>query len=191
MKMNNEKKKEVLLKNFEIIDKNFGENGKSLAEIINKMFSIDTEMAFDMWEHLITKYEDELKTWNSSYLTEEIYRESRSTIGDGIMESNILNRPILKKALFSLTCHIDRTACIIVDHIIKQNNIQLANELLQLLYDNPNIDWTWYHVMCEVLPYNCDNMDDEMYELLEIWCDKVENEEERAKLSIKMLNYID
>ncbi len=191
MQLNNEKKKEILLKNFEIINKNFAENGKALAGIVNKMFSVDSEMAFEMWEHLLKKYEEELQSWYSECLTEEIYRNSRSTIGDGTMDMNVLGRPVLKNALFSLTNHIDRTACVIVDHKIRQNEIQVVNELLQLLYDNPYIDWSWHRVMEEVLPYSCDNMDDEMYELLEMWCDKVENEEERAKLSIKMLDYIE
>lgn len=190
MKMNNEKKKEVLLKNFEIVNKNFGENGESLANIVNKMFCIDSEMAFNMWEYLVKKYENELKSCYCEYLTEEIYRNSRSTIGDGIMDSSILSRPLLKRALFSLAYDVDRSSCIIVTHKIEQNEIQTVNELLQLLYDNPNIKQNWYRIMSDVLPYSR-NMDNEMYELLDMWCDKVESEEERAKLSIKMLDYIE
>ena len=44
--------------------------------------------------------------------------------------------------------------------------------------------------MEDVISYH-KNISNEMYDLLEMWCVKVENEEERAKLSIKMLDYID
>ena len=57
MKISNEKKKEVLLKNFEIINKNFGENGRAMREVVLKMFPIDTETALEMWKYLIKKYE--------------------------------------------------------------------------------------------------------------------------------------
>ena len=31
----------------------------------------------------------------------------------------------------------------------------------------------------------------EAYELLEMWCDKVKNDKERAKLSIKMMEFVE
>lgn len=191
MKMNNEKKKEVLLKNFEIIDKNFAENGKSLSQIVIKMFALDSETAFNMWEHLITKYESELNGWFSGYLTEDIYLHGTDSIGYGKMDSIILNSPNLKKAIFSLTNRVDRPATLIIENTIEKNELNLANELMQLLYENYNKDINWYEIMDRILTYTDKNISNEAYELLEMWCDKVENEEERAKLSIKMLDYVE
>lgn len=191
MKMNNEKKKEVLLKNFEIIDKNFAENGKSLSQIVIKMFALDSETAFNMWEHLIKKYESELNGWFSGYLTEDIYMDGSNSIGYGKMDSTILNSPNLKKAIFSLTSRVDRPATFIIEHTIEKNELTLANELMQLLYENYNKDMNWYKIMDRILTYTDKNISNEAYELLEIWCDKVESEEEKAKLSIKMLDYIE
>lgn len=49
----------------------------------------------------------------------------------------------------------------------------------------------WYEIMDRILTYTDENISNEAYELLEIWCDKVENEEQRAKLNIRMLDYIE
>lgn len=191
MKMNNEKKKEVLLKNFEIIDKNFAENGESLSQIVIKMFGLDSETAFKMWEHLIKKYESELNGWFSEYLTDDIYMHGANSIGYGKMDSIILNTPSLKKAIFSLTNRVDRPATFIIEHTIEKNELTLTNELMQLLYENYNKDISWYETMNRILTYTDKNISNEAYELLDIWCDKVESEEERAKLSIKMLDYVE
>ena len=47
--------------------------------------------------------------------------------------------------------------------------------------------------MNEIIPDDPEDMTvtEEAYELLEMWCDKVETQEERAKLRIKMMEYIE
>lgn len=41
------------------------------------------------------------------------------------------------------------------------------------------------------MPRKGSEITSDAYELLEMWSDKVNNKEERAKLSIKMIEYID
>ena len=62
---------------------------------------------------------------------------------------------------------------------------------LLLTLKSYNKDMNWYEIMDRILTYTDENISNEAYELLEIWCDKVENEEQRAKLNIRMLDYIE
>lgn len=190
MKMSNERKKEVLLKNFEIINKNFSENGRSLREIVVKMFSIDIDTGIEMWKYLIKEYTNEIIYGDSWCLTGGIYFETSRIIGEGKMDSIVLNTPEFKQTIFSIASSVNLSANIIIRNIIDQNDTSLTNELLELLYNNQHREKNWYEIMDDIIPSH-ENMSDEMYELLEMWCDKVENEEERAKLSIKMLDYIE
>ena len=57
MNMSKEKRKEVLLRNFEIIKDNFEKNGLEFAPTIGKMIEIDKETAIDMWLFLLKKHE--------------------------------------------------------------------------------------------------------------------------------------
>lgn len=190
MKMSNEKKKEVLLKNFEIINKNFGENGRAMREVVLKMFPIDTETALEMWKYLIKEYESEIKNGDSWCLTGGIYFDVSKILGAGKIDNIVLKNPELKRAIFSIASSVDLSANIIIKNAIEKNELQLANELLDLLFNNHYKENSWYEIMEDVISYH-ENISNEMYDLLEMWCDKVENEEERAKLSIKMLDYID
>lgn len=191
MKMSKEKKKEILLKNFEIINKNFGENGRAMREIIIKMVSIDMDTALDMWKYLIKEYENEIKNGDSWCLTGGIYYDSAKIIGSGKMDSIILSTPELKRAIFSIAQSVDLSATIIIRNKLETNDVSFANELLQLLYNNPYKEKSWYYIMDDIMPTENNDLSNETYELLEMWCDKVENEEERAKLSIKMLDYVE
>ena len=190
MRMDNEKKKEILLKNFEIINKNFGENGRAMREVILKMFPIDLDTALDMWKYLIKEYEGEVKNGDSWCLTGGIYFDGAKIIGSGKMDNIVLATPELKRAIFSLAESVNLSATIIIRNAIENNNSQLANELLQLLYDNPYKEKSWYYIMDEIMPYSDSDISEDVYELMEMWCDKVESEEERAELRIKMLDYI-
>ena len=45
--------------------------------------------------------------------------------------------------------------------------------------------------MNRAIPNGNEDITSEAYELLEMWCDKVKNDKERAKLSIKMMEFVD
>lgn len=192
MNMSKEKKKEILLKNFEIIKNNFGKNRLGIEDVVVKMFDIDVDTAKDMWIYLITRYEEELKH-DSHCLAGGIEYGASEVIGETEVEKMILDTPELKRAFFSLMN--DGTALHdgkIIRNKIAADELIVANELLDLLYNNPYRKDSWYRIMDNSMPWadRCE-ITEEAYELLETWCDKVEDEEERAKLSIKMLNYFD
>lgn len=191
MKISNEKKKETLLKNFDIIKDNYINNRSSLSDAVVKMLKIDIDTAVDMWSYLLTKHSSEVKGRDSWALTGSIVYEGGEALGKAKLGEIVLSNPILKEAIFSQTCH---DIYIVVDDIIRikieANDLQIADELLTMVYQNKYKDSTWYEIMDEIIR---DDMEitEEAYDLLEMWCDKVTNKEERAKLSIKMMEFID
>lgn len=193
MKMSKEKKMELLLKNFEIIKNNYEKNKEGIKDIVVKMFAIDIDVAEEIWLYLINRYEDNIKKFDSFYLTVGIANGGAEIIGEDAMDKIVLNTPELKNAFFSLmhefTSIYDSN---VIKRLISLNNLIVANELLELLFSNPYRADSWYSIMDNSLPWanNCE-ITQEAYELLEIWCGKVEDEEERAKLAIKMLDYFD
>lgn len=193
MQMSTERKKEVLLKNFEIIKKNYAENRAVIADVLIKMFALDEDTAIEMWKYLLKEYEEEVKNSQSWSITGQIIHDAGRKIGEGRIEQIVLDNPEIKHAVFSLTCDDPHIAVgQIVANKIASNKLEMADELLQLLYNNPYRNDSWYEIMDSVMPYAGDGeITNEAYDLLEMWCDKVANEEERAKLSIKMLDYID
>lgn len=191
MKMAKDKKKEILLKNFEIIKEDYENNQVSIAKVVSEMFAIDITIAIDMWVYLLTTYEKYVKGEDSYFLTGGIAYDGSNKIGDAKMDDIILNNPIIKKAMFALTCDgIHDAIGEIIGRQISLNELQVADELLHMAYENPYKNSDWYSIMDRVLD-GIDVLTEEGYELLEMWCEKADAKSERAKLSVKMLEYID
>ena len=192
MKMSKEKRRETLLKNFEIIKDNYEDNRSSLSSVVTKMFKVDVDMAVDMWTYLLTKHSTSVKSEDSWAITGSIMYEGGKAIGKEKLSQIVLGNPVLKKAIFSYTCD---DIHLVVDDIIRRKieteELQVADELLDLVYKNKYKNSSWYEVMDQILE-DADEMEisEEAYALLETWCDKVKKKEERAKLSIKMLEFL-
>lgn len=190
MKMSNDKKKELLLKNFDIIKGDCEENEESLGSAVKKMFKLDKQTAVDMWEYLLSTYEGFIKSDDSYYVTADIVNSMSDELGENQIGDIIINSRVLKNALFAQSYRVWAQVDI-VTHYIAIGNLQIADELLGLLYSNPYKEDGWYEVMDRVMPSSDADITNEAYELLEMWCDKVKNDKERAKLSIKMMEFVD
>ena len=192
MAISNEKKKETLIKNFDILKDNYEENGSSLASVVVKMFKLDADTAVDMWTYLLTKHIAAVKDEGSWSITGSIMYKGGEAIGKERLCEIVLGNPVLKNTIFSFTCD---DIHLVVDDIIRRkietDDLQVADELFDLVYKNKYKNSSWYEVMDQILE-DADDMEisEEAYELLETWCDKVKNKEERAKLSVKMLDLL-
>lgn len=191
MKMSKDKKKEILLKNFEIIKEDYENNQVSIAKVVSEMFAIDTLMAIDMWVYLLNTHGEYVKGEDSYFLTGGIAYDGSNKIGDVKMDKIIIENPIIRSAMFAHTCDgIHDTVGEIIGRRISANDLQTADELLQMVYENPYKNSDWYSVMDRVLD-GVDVLTENGYELLEMWCEKADTKTERAKLSVRMLEYID
>ena len=191
MKMSKDKKKEILLKNFEIIKEDYENNQVSIAKVVSEMFGIDETMAIDMWVYLLNTHGEYVKSEDSYFLTGSIAYNGSEKIGDVKMDKIVIENPIIKAAMFAHTCDgIHDAVGEIIGRRISANDLQTADELLQLVYENPYKNSDWYSIMDRVLD-GVDVLTENGYELLEMWCEKADTKTERAKLSVRMLEYID
>ncbi len=185
-----EGKKDKLLRSFDVLKNDFKKNEISIAETVARMFEIDRETAVDMWLFLLSIYEKEAQSEDAWYLTGGIISKGSMVIGDEDMDSIVLNNPSLKQKLFFRSgswLHISVRE--IIRRRIENEELSLADELLQMVYDNPNKRDTWYEIMSNIMP-RFKEISSDAYELLELWCDKVEDTEERAKLTLQLTEYI-
>lgn len=183
-----ENKKETLLKNFDNIKDNYEKNKKTLASVVVKMLKIDKDAAVDMWSYLVEKHISKVQSEYSWHLTGSIMYDGGNAIGKEQMDKIVLNNPVLKDALFSQACD---DVCFFVSGVIRRkinaNDLKTANELFSLVYNNKYKNNSWYKIMDAIISVEDLEVTEDAYELLETWCDKVTDGEERAKLSIKMM----
>ena len=186
-----EGKKDKLLRSFDVLKNDFHKNEISIAETVARMFEIDVDTAVDMWTYLLSRYEKEAQSEDAWYLTGGIISKGSMVIGYEEMDNIILNNPTLKHTLFYRSgswLHISVRE--IIRRRIENEELALADELLQMVYDNPNKRDSWYEIMSNVMP-SFKEISSDAYDLLELWCDKVEDTEERAKLILQLTEYVD
>ena len=186
-----ESKKDKLLRSFDVLKNDFKKNKNSIAETVARMFEIDVDTAIDMWIYLLSKYEKEIISEDAWYLAGEIILQGSRVIGYDEMDTIVLNNSTLKYNLFYLHGSALRFSVRgIIRRRIENEDLSVADELLQMVYDNPNKKDSWYEIMSDVMP-SFKGISNDAYEFLELWCDKVENTEERAKLILQLTEYVD
>lgn len=185
-----ESKKDNLLRSFDVLKNDFTKNSRSLADIVSKMFEIDRELAIDMWTYLINEYHDELGKADSFNLTGKILYDGSDVIGEAEMDEIVIHNSTIKNAIFLYNRHVKWSGIYLIQRKIINGELQTADELIELCYNNVarRVTSSWYEFMDYLMP-NC-KITNEAYELLEMWCEKVDDIEERAKLSIRMLEFV-
>lgn len=192
MKMNRVQKKELILKNFDILKDNYPSNKDSIHSAIKKMFEVDCYTALEMWEYALIKHEAYVKE-SGDYITAFVVDSCNHLFGERKTCNIIVQNTTLKTFLFSLSRAVFAQVDIIAA-LIQENDLQLADELLQLIYLNRFRSFTWYEVMERTLFHlhqNADNISSSAFELLDAWCNKISNPEEHAKLSLKMMEFVE
>lgn len=184
-----EKKKEILIRSFETLKdrcRNSKDTRDKVEECVGTMFKLDADMATEMWMYLLERYSDMLSSDEGWGLIGWIYWIAGDNIGEAAINSIVLKNPPIKRAIFELqNGALARSAGCIIRSEIKKGNILLADELINLLFENQYKEETWYEVMDSVIPWSAP-VSDEAIEMLETWFEKVEDEEERVKLDMRL-----
>lgn len=195
MPAKSDKKKEILLKSFDVIKDNFDQNKESIRDAVSKMLAIDEEIAKEMWFYLLDKYDKELKGEYGTYLSENIIYYAKDH-NNGKYDEMILGNPKIKNAMFSHGTDDDDDAYPFYESVkiiyrrVIDNDYSTADELLNMLKNNKYHKIPWHEFMSLLIDeFDSDEeLSDEAYDLLNGWCNKVRSKEEKAKLSIKLLD---
>lgn len=190
MKISAEKKKIFLQDTFELLKDNFVSNDRALEDIIGKMAKLDFPCAVEMWKTLIQKNPDELH--NTDYFGFHIMYTVEKAVGTEVMYTTILDDPFMKNALFSELGDFDLGPTKIIRTVLFENNFALADELLALTYHNKFRKTTFYKVLDQVIRFDeKKDISEETFEIITKWIGKVSNREEKAKLNLVLLNYME
>ena len=189
MNISSEKKKEMLLDAFETLKKNYNGNSGVLCDLIGKMSKIDLDIAIEMWKHLITNNLKGSRSTTYFSIIDLVMYYIRQSIGEIKTYSIVVSDNMLKNAIFHESAYIGQCPALVIGHLIAKNDLSLANELLELIHTNKYRKTSLYEIMNEVIPQN-KAITEEAFGLLSEWISKVNKSEERTKLNIKMLSFM-
>ena len=151
------------------------------------MFSLDVDLGIEMWLEILNNNKEFLLTKDSAIITSVLLYTIFRILGWGNIADKIVNNKKLRKILFSQSYSI-RTQVNYIFECVVHNKTKLADQLIELLYNNPYKEYSWYKTLDEIIPPPIiDSVNTETFDMLEKWCDTVTDKQERAKLSLKMI----
>ncbi|TYQ14665.1 UNVERIFIED_CONTAM: hypothetical protein Cloal_1026 [Acetivibrio alkalicellulosi] len=192
MKLSQEKKKDILLESFNVLKDNYSNNKIKIREIIGKMFSIDIDTSVEMWTYLLTKNKHFIKDADEAYgLTEGIIYVAEESIGTAKIGEIIVENEFLKKNIFSESVCVGLNTIGIIKHFLCINNLEIANELIDLVYKNKNNRkysfGEYLEELIDSLKYE-ENLTDDAINILITWGEKVTDSEEKAKINVSLID---
>lgn len=187
--ISNEKKKEILLESFDIIKDNYSDNQCEINALLAKMFKIDVDCATEMWIYLLDKHKDKLSI-DGALITSSTIHDAQEILGREGISNIVVNNEIIKKSCFLIS-----NSTYMCDNIISSeiynNNLDTANELLSLIYQNKNKEDCFYNCIKSVIQYyECESINEQVYELFNVWVNKMDNKEDVAKLKVYLIDFM-
>ncbi|MDY4747191.1 MAG: hypothetical protein SO251_00140 [Candidatus Fimisoma sp.] len=190
MKMDSSQKMVVLEETYDLLKDNYSDNGNGniIQEIIGKVAKIDLNRAIEMWKELIKMYPDVLhNSWDFSYA---LFCEIGESIGhisaaDAVFADEELTRYIYSegRALSITPIHALRRLANISDY-------EKLDTVINYIIENKYSSFTLYDCLYALLEYEYE-VDEEFVDYIYRWMENITNKEERAKLNVKLLNFID
>jgi len=143
-----------------------------------------------MWEYILTQNHQILKSSEAYSLTEGIIYVAKEKIGEAEIANSVLANNKIKDSVFKFSGDVSYNSIDIIRNKIENNELSLANELLEMVYANKYKEWNLYQVLDCVIPHK-DEITQEAFDLLIMWIDKVSNKQEKAKLNVRMLEFME
>ena len=189
MKISIEKKKQLLLDSFELLKDDYEENQSSLHDIVGKMAKIDTDISVSMWKYLIEKNPKVLHNEGDFgyWFMDAIER----AVGEEGIVKIVTADDFLKKSIYGGCGDLDSNPLYVIQWLILKDELSTASELMELVFSNKHKSNSLYHILDNIIPDEDEQITEEAFELLNSWIKKVRGKAERAKLNLKMLDFMD
>lgn len=189
MALTPEQRKETLMRSFDLLKGNWVKNKESLDEINQKMWTVDVDMATEMWIYLIKNNPKIIET-DSYGLTEGFIFNGKKGIGIGKIADIVVSNDFLRTVIFGKSQHVSYNCAGIIGNYLSTNQISIANDLLKLVVNNKASNETSFaDLLLIIIGYTkSPDKSEDIYEFFLDWLRYVEDEEDRAKINVKLLD---
>lgn len=190
MKISASKKKTFLQETFELLKEDYISNADAIRDIIGKMAKLDCDCAVGMWKYLIEAYPETLHGfYDFGYIIMNTLEQAvdRETVYRLVVEDSFL-----KNAIFSELGDMQYSPIQAIRFYVFSGQTEIANELLTLSYNNKYRRTSFFEILDGILNNYYDEwLGEDGFEMLMGWIAKVKSKQERAKLNLAMLNYME
>lgn len=183
-------KEQFLLDTYDLLKANYSANRWSLWDLIGQMAKINRDTAVLIWKELIAANPDVLHS-SEDFGFSIMYRMEEA-IGREWAFRLVAEDDELRNAIYSELGDMQLSPIHAIQFFVLVNAVYLADELLELAFKNKYRCNSFYEILDCIIPdFSGEHITDEAFELLMKWIERIEDPEEKAKLNLKMLNFMD
>lgn len=182
-------RKALLLDTFDLLKSDYSENGRSLRDIIDKMGKLDFELAVEMWKYLIQENPDYLHE-TDDFGFGVMFSLTQSN-GETKVYNYVYEDAFLKQKIYGEGGGDDDVPLRGIQYFLHNKELDKANELFELALSNNYSDLSSFDVINYSIPYEDEKVNKAAFDLIKVWIDRIDNEKERAKLQLRLLDYLD
>jgi hypothetical protein len=189
---NLQRKKDILLNSFNVLNIDLNNNSMELSGIIEKMAKIDLDTACEMWRYVLDQGDikglEDINVafafgWGTSI-------GLANAVGNETVANIIISDSFIKRKLYNECYSPDKK---IIAHLIDTNRLEEVNNILEMVYTNPYAD-DYEDPFGEYLNYvisvECENINKLSAELILSWMERVDSEECKAKIQLELIDYM-
>lgn len=183
-------KEQFLLDTYDLLKTNYSANRWSLWDLIGQMAKINRDNAVLLWKELIAANPDILHS--SEDFGFSIMYKIEEAIGREWAFRLVAEDDELRNAIYSELGNMKLSPIHAIQFFVLVNAVYLADELLELTFKNKYRCNSFYEILDCIIPdFSGEHITDEAFELLMKWIERIDDPEQKAKLNLKMLNFMD
>lgn len=207
-RMSSVDKEKILIESFEVLKENTNKNSSKISEIIGKMSDINIELAVEMWSYFLENSKELIKENGYSYTSGVLY-DIKNKVGTEKTIQILKENESILEACYKLSDDIFDS---IIDEIIKYDEVELADQILEMISLNKNKEEPFAYYLEQVCEYFVSEFSD-IQDFDEEWDDKEEHEqrvllagkgsavllewantirdkEQKARLNVTLIDYV-
>lgn len=194
-----ENKMEKLVNSYETLMKgNFEKNSSIIGDVIGKISKYDLNIAVEMWKNLLKTHKDDLNDEEFGFrLTWGVGYEIEKEVGYDEWVKIFKNNADIMELYFSISSYCDDSA---ITKCLKNSDYDIAIKMFDyiynkdLRYDDVGNVISKNELIIRILSYfSLDQtyLSKEAIEILEMWIDKISEEELKAKADLYLIKLQD
>lgn len=173
----------ILLQSYEILVKDIRRNDKRIRELLEKIAKYDIQMMIKLWIDIIDNRANEI--YDSSSLTSGVLYDLKELKGDDFVIELLKNNNKLKTFLFNKSEDVYH---FLINVILEKKDFTECKEILELIYKNKNKEETFDYYFEEIIGYT--KIDEEIAQFAFQWLDKIESQDVRAAITVKLIEFL-
>nr|WP_321293170.1 hypothetical protein [uncultured Trichococcus sp.] len=199
MNIDTDAKKDIILNSFNILKDDVSRNLSKIVSCIAKMSTYDIDMSKEMWTYIVKENISHVSNKSTAYdycgnIAYEIERKTTwETVAKLVGDSNDL-----KKIVFGESGDICISTNYIIIGFLKNHDFNLAQEALELIYNNKNNNRSFSTILEELIEeikteewsFPNEQLDSSGVEILLQWSSIITNPVEKARINIALLDYL-